>query len=102
MGNFIASNCRICNFSNEFKYGGSKYATTCHVPAINKETLEFENIDYHQEKNSGKYIFYSDDELKGENNGNVFNNFDLSLNEFNNYCPKCKQKTLDFHITLYC
>ena len=46
MGNIIATKCKSCGFSNEFRYGGGRfsYQTNCPVPAINKVTLEFENI----------------------------------------------------------
>ena len=48
MGNIVASKCTSCGFSNKFRYGGGRfsYQTDCPVPAINKETLEFENINY--------------------------------------------------------
>ena len=48
MGNIITSKCRICGFTNKFSYGGDKYSyqTDCPVPAINKETLEFENVNF--------------------------------------------------------
>ena len=101
MGFFIEAKCRICNFSTDFKYGGSRFDSSCHVPAINKTTLEFENIDYKLEKNTDNYFFYTSKELKGKNHGNVFNNFDLELNEFNNYCPNCKQHTFDFNVRLF-
>ena len=72
------------------------------IPAINKETLEFENVNYLEHKNSDKYLFYTDEVLKGNNYDNgTINNFDLKLNPVNNYCPKCKEKTLDFTVTMY-
>jgi len=44
MGYIIASNCLSCNYTNRFNFGGGRfsYQTNCPVPAINKETLEFE------------------------------------------------------------
>jgi hypothetical protein len=104
MGNIITSKCKSCGFSNEFSYGGGRYGykTNCPVPAINKETLEFENINYLEHKNSDKYLFYSDDILKGNNyDNNTINNFDLKLNTVNNYCPNCKEKALTFQITMF-
>ena len=105
MAEIIASKCKSCGFSNDFKYGGNKfnYLTNCPVPAINIETDEFENVNYYEFENNPKYKFYSDDELKGDNEeNNTFDNFDLKLNTINNYCPKCKNFTLDFRITIYC
>ena len=63
MGNIIESKCKSCGFSNEFRYGGGRfsYQTNCPVPAINKKTLEFENVNYLEHKDSDKYLFYSDD-----------------------------------------
>ncbi|MBP2281723.1 rubredoxin [Flavobacterium sp. CG_23.5] len=104
MGNIVASLCRNCGFKNEFRVGGGRfsYKTNCPVPAINKETLEFENINHFDHKDSGKYLFYSNDELKGDNyNDKRFNNFDLYFNEEGNYCPSCKAKKLAFRITMY-
>jgi hypothetical protein len=104
MGNIVATLCRSCGFKNEFRLGGGRfsYKTNCSVPAINKETLEFENINYFEHKDSGKYLFYSDDDLKGDNyNDKRFSNFDLYFNEEGNYCPSCKNKKLAFRITMY-
>lgn len=104
MGNVIVSKCKNCGFSNKFSYGGvkSSYKTDCPVPAINKETLEFENVNYFKHKSSDKYLFYTDDVLKGDNeNKQTFNDFNLKLNSINNYCPKCKEKALDFEVTIY-
>ncbi|MCF6140492.1 hypothetical protein L1S34_04265 [Flavobacterium sp. K77] len=104
MGNIIKSKCQSCGFSNEFRFGGGRfnYLTNCPVPAINKETLEFENINYLANKNSEKYLFYTDDVLKGNNlDYNTINNFDLKLNMVNNYCPNCKEKALDFRVTMF-
>jgi hypothetical protein len=104
MGTTIATLCQSCGFSNEFNFGGGRfgYRTNCPVPAINKETFEFENINYLEHKNSDKYLFYTDDFLKGNNNDNyTINSFDLKLNATNNYCPNCKEMALDFRITIY-
>ena len=104
MGNKIATKCRLCSFTNEFKLGGGKYSykTDRPVPAINNETLEFENINHFDYKGSSKYLFYSDDILKGENtNDKTFRDFDLIFNEEGNYCPSCKNKSLAFRVTMY-
>ncbi|WP_420287298.1 hypothetical protein VT569_05215 [Flavobacterium psychrophilum] len=104
MGNIIASKCRICDFENTFKYGGNRfdYQTNCPVPAINIETREFENVNYKIEMNNPKYKFYSDKELKGDNEkNNTFGNFNLELNSTNNYCPKCKNFSFDFRIEFF-
>ncbi|MBL0013477.1 MAG: hypothetical protein IPP30_06845 [Flavobacterium sp.] len=78
------------------------YQTNCPVPAINKVTLELENINYLEHKNSDKYLFYTDDVLKGNNyDNNTINNFDLKLNTVNNYCPNCKEKALAFAPRLF-
>jgi hypothetical protein len=104
MGNIIESKCKFCGFSNEFSFGGERYSyqTDCPVPAINKETLDFENINYFEHKNSEKYLFYYDDILKGNNlDYCTINDFDLKLNTVNNYCPNCKEKALMFNIIMF-
>ena len=104
MGNIIAAKCKSCGFSNEFRYGGGRfsYQTNRMVPAINKETLAFENVNYLELKNSDKYLYYTDAILKGNNLGyNTINDFNLELNTVNNYCPNCKEMALDFRTTIY-
>ncbi len=104
IGNIITTKCKSCGFSNEFGYGGGRFSnqTNCPVPAINKQTLEFENINYLKHKNLDKYLLYTDDVLKGNNyDNNTINNFDLKLNTVNNNCPSCKEKSLHFSITMF-
>lgn len=104
MGNIVATLCRSCGFKNKFGIGGGRfnYLTHCPVPAINKETLEFENVNYYEHQHTDKYLFYSDNELKGENlNNKTIDNFDLHFNEEGNYCPSCKTNKLAFRITMY-
>lgn len=104
MGNIIASKCGSCGFENKFSYGSGKFTfkTKCSVPVINKETLEFENINYLEHQNSDKYLFYTDDILKGDNNdNNTINSFGLKLNMVNNYCPNCKSNALAFKIIMF-
>ena len=99
MATIIASKCKLCGFSNIFSFGGGmfNYQTNCPVPAINKETLEFENVNYLEHKDSEKYLFYSDDVLKGDNGDlKKIINFNLELNLINNYCPKCREKAWMF------
>jgi hypothetical protein len=104
MGNIVATKCRLCGFTNEFQLGGGKYdyKTECPVPAINKETLEFENVNHYDHRDSGKYLFYSDAILKGENTRDkTFRDFNKIFNEEGNYCPNCKNKSLAFRVTMY-
>ena len=58
---------------------------------------------YKTEKDNPNYIFYTDDELKGKNEGNnFFRNFDLLLNQRDNFCPNCKNFSLDFQTYIFC
>jgi hypothetical protein len=105
MAEIIRANCRICGYSIRFKFGGSKfdYLTNCPVPAYNKETQILENINYFSEKNNPSYIFYFQNELKGDNpNKIIFQNFDLKLNQANNFCTVCKNFCLDFFSQILC
>lgn len=104
MGTILASKCRTCGFSNEFRLGGGKYnyLTICAVPVIHKATLAFDNVNYYECKDSDTYLFYSDAVLKGENpNDRTISNFNLIFNEEGNYCPGCHQKSLAFRVTKY-
>jgi len=105
MGEILKVKCRICNFKTKVAYGGGKYDYQKYnpVPAINRTTGELESINYKIEKNNPNYLFYTEPELKGDNEGNyIFKNFDLMLNKKNNFCPKCKNYNLDFFMYILC
>lgn len=104
MGQILNATCRICNFTTSFHYGGGRlnYTKNCPVPAINKLTGDFENVNYLLEKSNPNYTFYTDDALKGDNgNNHVYQNFDLQLNEVNNLCPHCNQFSFDFTMSMF-
>ncbi|AWM13896.1 hypothetical protein DI487_08490 [Flavobacterium sediminis] len=104
MAEILKANCRICNYKVEVKYGGGKfdYLTNNPVPAFNKTTEEIESVNFLTEKENSNYVFYSNDEIKGDNeDGYIFRNFDLELNQINNYCPKCKNYSLTFQSYIY-
>ena len=100
MGERIKAKCKICNFKKEFNYGGGKYDYQINnpVPSINLITNELESVNYHVEKDNTNYIFYTQNKLKGNNEEkNTLRNFSLELNEINNFCPNCKNFSLDFY-----
>lgn len=105
MAEILKAECRICNYENSFRFGGGRfdYQTNCPVPAINKETGEFININFHEYKNSSEYLFYHNEELKSKNNNDdssYYRDFDLKINQEDNYCPKCKNQSLDFLLSM--
>lgn len=103
MGQIIGSKCQNCGFENDFSFGGNKqnFQNNCPVPAINSVTGEFVCMNYKDFHTNLDYIFYSDKTLKGDNNGgHTFTDFDLKLNSKNNYCPKCKNYSLNFFLKL--
>lgn len=105
MAEILKAECRICNYETNTKYGGGRYdyLTNNPVPAYNKITEKLESINYKTEKDNPNYIFYTDDELKGKNEGNnFFRNFDLLLNQRDNFCPNCKNFSLDFQTYIFC
>ena len=104
MGLVVASECRICNYANTFKFGRNRfnYDSVCNVPAINIELNEFVNINLIDLKSNDKYKFYHEEELKGNNeNNNVLEASRLELNTINNYCPNCQNFTFDFKIKTF-
>lgn len=104
MGQIMDAECRICNFKTSFRYGGGRfdYETNNPVPAINVVTEKLESINYISEKDNSNYLFYTQDCLKGNNgDNNVYQNFELQLNQNNNYCPNCKSFTFDFQIHMF-
>ena len=105
MAEILKANCRICNYDTSFRYGGGRFdfQTFNPVPAYDKTTEELESVNYKLEKDNPDYIFYTDEQLKGDNEGKyIFQNFDLKLNQVNNYCPKCKNYSLDFRSYMFC
>ncbi|MFT6638391.1 MAG: hypothetical protein ACJAYP_000968 [Flavobacterium sp.] len=105
MAEILKAKCRICNYETTAKFGGGRfdYQTNNPVPAYNKVTEKLENVNYKTEKDNPNYLFYTDKELKGKNEGNnFFRNFDLLLNQRNNFCPNCKNNSLDFYTYLFC
>jgi hypothetical protein len=105
MGYILKAECRICNYETTAKFGGGRfdYQTNNPVPAYNKVTEEIESVNYKTEKDNLNYLFYTDKELKGKNEGNnIFRNFDLLLNQKDNFCPNCKNNSLDFYTYLFC
>lgn len=104
MGNLIKATCTDCDFEKDFNFGGNMIDFTVNnpVPSIHKKSGKFRNVNYFKAKDSNRYLFYSDKTLKGKNkSGNTIENFDLSLNEYNNYCPNCKKFSLDFVVTAF-
>ena len=96
---------KICNYKTKSEYGGRKFAfqTNNPVPVYDKTTEELKSVNYFLEKDNPDYIFYSDEQLKGDNEEKfIFKNFDLKLNQVNNYCPKCKNYSLDFRSYMFC
>jgi hypothetical protein len=105
MGEILKAKCKICDYKAEVAYGGGKfdYQTYNPVPCINKTTGEMESVNYKIHKDNPNYIFYTQSELKGDNEGKyIFKNFDLVLNEINNFCPNCKNYNLDFFMYILC
>lgn len=104
MGKRFKAKCKNCGFETEFNYGSGKMGGSCPVPALNKKTGAFENVNYAKRRyrKKSKYFFYFDESLKGNNEGgHVFMNFNLQLNEMNNYCPKCQQFAMDLDIIAF-
>ena len=105
MAEVLKANCRICNYETSFRYGGGRFdfQTYNPVPVYDKTKEELKSVNYFLEKDNPNYIFYSDEQLKGDNEGNfIFQNFDLKLNQVNNYCPRCKNYSLDFRSYMFC
>ena len=71
MAEVLKANCTICNYETSFRYGGGKFdfQTNNPVPAYDKTTEELKSVNYFLEKDNPDYIFYSDAQLKGDNEG---------------------------------
>ena len=107
MGKRFKAKCKNCGFETEFNFGGGMmrfFRVYCPVPALNKKTGAFENVNYakHRYAIKSKNLFYFDKSLKGNNEGgHVFQHFNKKLNEMNNYCPKCKQFAMNFDLIAF-
>ena len=72
------------------------------VPALNKETLDFENVNYFDHQDSDLYLFYFAFGLKGRNEKQkTISHFNQTLNEDDNLCPKCKEMSWSFRVIRY-
>ncbi len=103
MGQLVEAKCRNCAFKTRFGFGGNRCNHRIHrpVPAINHETGKLEAVNYHQHAGNENYTFYSDDRLKGNNFSNpTIDDYDLSLNMANNFCPECQTFNLVFWSTI--
>ncbi|WP_430929028.1 hypothetical protein [Polaribacter marinivivus] len=99
MGNLIKATCTHCDFEKDFNFGGNMmdFTTNNPVAAIHKISGKFRNVNYFISKLKDNYTYYFEDSLKGNNkNGPIYENFELTLNEHNNFCPECKNTSLEF------
>jgi hypothetical protein len=101
MGMILAGKCKCCDFEKEFRFGGNRYncETVCMLPAIDKETGEFVELNYYNFQDSeSNFLFYNDEKLKTKDleSNEKFQNFDVEINQQNNFCPKCKKYHLNF------
>ncbi len=104
MGKTINSICGTCRFKSQFNFGGSRadFHKNKPVPAINLKTGEFENVNFFIHKANPGYLFYSDGLLKSTSeNQTTFDDFDFQINTKSNYCPNCKNFSLDFECIGY-
>ena len=103
MGKILTGECKNCNFKNEFSFGGDKRngTTVCMLPAIDKETGEFVELNYYDSQNSeSKYLFYNNEKLQTNDlvSNHRFKNYDVEINQRDNFCPKCKTYGLNFFL----
>ena len=103
MGMILTGRCKSCGFKTEFSFGGDKKncTTVCMLPAIDKETGEFVELNYYAFQNSeSKYLFYNDEKLKTNDleSNYRFKNYDVEINQRDNFCPKCKTYGLNFFL----
>ncbi len=99
----LLGDCKSCDFEKEFSFGGnrSNYKTVCMLPAVDKETGEFVELNYYDYQNSeSKYLFYNDKKLKTNDleSNHKFKSFDVEINQRDNFCPKCKTFGLNFFL----
>lgn len=105
MGYLLHAICK-CGFEKQFDFGGfrANFDTVSMVPAIEKLTNTFVNINFLEEKDTKKFNFYTVQTHKGyelsSGNKKSFKWNDLELNATNNYCPKCKNYSLDFNLEM--
>ena len=102
MGSILNAHCENCGFKrNDISFGGGMrdMGTVCNVPAINKKTKRFVVKNYNEYKFDidSNYVFYHEPEMCNAKlkSGNIYWG-DIHLSDKNNFCPKCKQFTLQF------
>ncbi len=102
MGNILKAKCS-CGFSENVYFGAGKatFKTECNVPAINKITKKFSVENYFIEQNKKDFDFYNDPQMFKKTDGKTYGWNDVKIYEKNNYCPKCRQFTLNFEFVGY-
>jgi hypothetical protein len=103
MGMILTGRCKSCGFKTEFSFGGDKKncTTVCMLPAIDKETGEFVELNYYDFQNlESKYLFYNDEKLKTNDleSNFQFRSFEVLINQRDNFCPKCQTYGLNFFL----
>jgi hypothetical protein len=98
MGQIIKATCSICKYKNQFSFGGGRFGHGANLlPALNLKTGQFEHINYVTHKHDANYVFYSDSLLKCfTQEQTTLQSHNFKINRSNNYCPSCKDFTLDF------
>ena len=102
MGYILRGKCKTCDFEKEFRFVGNKVITklfVCYPLQITK--LEFVELNYYDYLNSeSKYLFFNDGKLKTNDleSNYRFKNYDVEINQRDNFCPKCKTYGLNFFL----
>lgn len=108
MGYVYSAECSQCGFSSKFRFGSgmSNVKTMLSAPAIELETGKFVVLNFLEFKDNESYVFYSDPSMQSnedrEAKKQTINWHSFVLNRKNNYCPRCKNFSLNFdHILLF-
>jgi len=108
MGSAFLAICKECGFVKKFLLGGNmhNFRTFCPIPALDfeegsKNTIL--SVNYFSYYDGTRYKFYSSDELKGDNVGNITFSVspggteeEITINAEGNLCPKCNKFSVKF------
>jgi len=99
MGTILRAVCKKCGYSRTVYFGGGMldFTEVCNVPALNKETGEFEVKNILDKETLSNYIFYNEaDMFKSPNRNRAHQWGEILLNEQHNFCPECTDFSMDF------
>lgn len=99
MGTIIKGKCKCGYETKDLFYGAgmTDFMKVAMVPAIKNGSSQIEMLNIKQRSKFPDHIFYTDSELSEKRGAKrTIDHFNLKLQPENNFCPACKNYSLEF------